>query len=175
MLVADDSLQMRRLLLAMLNAIGVWKVRTAGDGREAIAAIKAERPDILITDADMGQVGGMELVRGIRRMHNDTTPYLPIVMVTGHSEQSWVEDARDAGVDEFILKPITSASLYSRMAEVILNPRPFVRSEDYAGPDRRRRNGAPYGGPLRRKDDPSVTSDRVDALTFETKLASGKR
>lgn len=170
-LVADDSPQMRRLLIAMLNALGIWKVRTAADGRVAFEAIQAERPDILITDADMGHVGGMELVRSIRRNQDSNDPYLPIIMVTGHTEKSWVEDARDAGVNEFVAKPISAASLYSRIAEVILNPRPFVRSEDYIGPDRRRRDSSKYGGPMRRKEDSHVTGDDDDALVFETKTA----
>jgi len=157
-LVADDSNQMRRLLTAMLNAIGIFNVETAPDGREAFERIKMRRPDILITDADMGQIGGMELVRSVRRNQDTTGPYLPIIMVTGHAEQSWVEDARDAGVNEFLAKPISAAALYGRVCEVILNPRPFVRSGEYIGPDRRRRDSRSYQGPKRRRDDASVTS-----------------
>jgi len=168
-LVADDSLQMRRLLLAMLNAIGILNVRTAADGREAFEAVKQQRPDILITDADMGHVGGMELVRSVRRYQEQTGPYLPIIMVTGHAEQKWVEDARDAGVDEFLAKPISASSLYSRVSEVILNPRPFVRSGDYVGPDRRRRDAGEYGGPLRRQGDAQVTGTEDHAIQFETR------
>ena len=168
-LVADDSQQMRRLLMAMLNAIGIWNVRTAPDGREAFESIKQQRPDILITDADMGHVGGMELVKSVRRHQDSTDPYLPIIMVTGHTERSWVEDARDAGVNEFVAKPISANALYMRVSEVILNPRPFVQVQDYVGPDRRRRAGTQYGGPLRRKADMNVTSDDAEALQFEVK------
>lgn len=168
-LVADDSQQMRRLLVAMLNAIGIYNVRTAPDGREAFESIKQQRPDILITDADMGQVGGMELVRTVRRYQDASGPYLPIIMVTGHNELSWVEDARDAGVNEFLAKPISAGSLYARVSEVILNPRPFVRSSDYMGPDRRRRDARNYPGPMRRQDDMNVTGIGDDAIQFENK------
>ena len=168
-LVADDSLQMRRLLIAMLNAIGIWNVRTAVDGREAFESFKGQRPDILITDADMGEVGGMELVRSVRRFQDQTGPYVPIIMVTGHTEQSWVEGARDAGVDEFLAKPISAGSLYTRVCEVILNPRPFVRSSDYLGPDRRRRDSNSYPGPMRRQSDAQVTGAGDHAIQFETK------
>ncbi|MFZ1989704.1 MAG: response regulator [Alphaproteobacteria bacterium] len=168
-LVADDSLQMRRLLLAMLNAIGVWNVRTAIDGREAFDSFSQQRPDILITDADMGQVGGMELVRSVRRYQDQTGPYVPIIMVTGHTEQSWVEEARDAGVDEFLAKPISAGSLYVRVCEVILNPRPFVRSSDYLGPDRRRRDSSNYEGPMRRQEDVRLTGAGDHAIQVQTK------
>jgi len=168
-LIADDSLQMRRLLLAMLNAIGVWNVRTATDGREAFGAFKEQRPDILVTDADMGEVGGMELVRGVRRHQDQIGPYVPIIMVTGHTEQSWVEQARDAGVDEFLAKPISAGSLYVRVCEVILNPRPFVRSSDYLGPDRRRRDPNGYKGPLRRQIDLQTMGAGDHAIHVETK------
>ena len=168
-LVADDSPQMRRLLVAMLNAIGIINVRTAEDGREAFESIKQRRPDILITDADMGHVGGMELVRSVRRYQDQAGPYLPIIMVTGHTERSWVEGARDAGVDDFLAKPISAGSLYSRVSEVILNPRPFVRSNDYVGPDRRRRELPSYEGPKRRQDDMQVTGTDDDAIQFQTK------
>lgn len=166
-LVADDSHQMRRLLMAMLNAIGIYNVETASDGREAFERVKMRRPDILITDADMGQIGGMELVRSVRRHQDTAGPYLPIIMVTGHTEQSWVEDARDAGVNEFLAKPISAGALYSRVSQVILNPRPFVRSREYIGPDRRRRETRNYQGPMRRQDDARVTSFDDDAVQFE--------
>jgi len=152
-LVADDSQQMRRLLVAMLNATGIWNVTTASDGREALESIRLRRPDILITDADMGHIGGMELVRSVRRNQDSAAPYLPIIMVTGHCEQSWVEQARDVGVNEFIAKPISATALFMRISEVILNPRPFIRAPAYVGPDRRRRRSDQFEGPFRRQSD----------------------
>jgi two-component system, chemotaxis family, chemotaxis protein CheY len=168
-LVADDSPQMRRLLVAMLNALGIWNVRTAVDGREAFDSINAQRPDILITDADMGQVGGMELVRSVRRKQDGSDPYLPIIMVTGHCEENWVVEARDAGVNEFLLKPISAGSLYSRISEVVLNPRPFVRAGEYVGPDRRRRDEDRYAGPERRESDPQAASRDASAIQLIAK------
>jgi hypothetical protein len=64
-----------------------------------------------------------------------------------------VEAARDAGVTEFLVKPITAHSLFSRIAEIIERPRAFVRCEGYFGPDRRRKNIENYAGPWRRHDD----------------------
>jgi DNA-binding response OmpR family regulator len=75
-------------------------------------------------------------------------------MVTGHTERSLVEAARDAGVNEFLAKPITAHNLISRITEILDRPRPFVRCEAYTGPDRRRRRKPDYNGPWRRRDDP---------------------
>jgi DNA-binding response OmpR family regulator len=60
-------------------------------------------------------------------------------MVTGHSERHYIEQARDAGVTEFLSKPITARALYLRIMEVIERPRQFVRAPTFAGPDRRRK------------------------------------
>jgi hypothetical protein len=73
-------------------------------------------------------------------------------MLTAHSEKSRVEVARDAGVTEFCTKPVTAAEMVRKVASVIDRPRPFVRSESYFGPDRRRHDDPNYRGPERRAD-----------------------
>jgi DNA-binding response OmpR family regulator len=74
-------------------------------------------------------------------------------MVTGHTERQRVEAARDAGVTEFLAKPITSQNILLRIAEIVDRPRPFVRCDGYFGPDRRRRRDDSHTGPWRRSDD----------------------
>ena len=75
-------------------------------------------------------------------------------MVTGHTERARVEAARDAGVTEFLAKPITTQNLLTRLIEVVERPRPFIRCEGYFGPDRRRHKTEDYAGsvaPARRR------------------------
>ena len=72
-------------------------------------------------------------------------------MLTGHSEKQRVIGARDAGVTEFLAKPISAKSLYERILNVVANPRPFIKSKNYFGPDRRRNVNTNYIGPERRK------------------------
>jgi two-component system, chemotaxis family, chemotaxis protein CheY len=76
---------------------------------------------------------------------------VPIIMLTGHSEKKRVTAARDAGVTEFLAKPISAKSLYERVLNIVVNPRPFIRAKGYFGPDRRRNASANYTGPERRK------------------------
>ena len=74
-------------------------------------------------------------------------------MVTGHSTFARVNEARDAGVSEFLTKPLTARVVVERLHQAIEHPRPFVRSGDYFGPDRRRRVDPAYDGPRRRESD----------------------
>ena len=63
---------------------------------------------------------------------------MSIIMLSGHSEMSRVIEARDSGVNEFVVKPISVKSLYSRIDSLIHRPRDFVKIGKYFGPDRRR-------------------------------------
>jgi two-component system, chemotaxis family, chemotaxis protein CheY len=71
--------------------------------------------------------------------------------MTGHSEKKRVINARDAGITEFLAKPISAKGLYQRVLNVVANPRPFIRTKSYFGPDRRRNTTVSYAGPERRK------------------------
>lgn len=123
LLVVDDSPHMQRLLVAMLNALNIRKIQCACDGNEALTAVRNLLPDIIITDAEMQPMGGIELVRTLRADTSVNVNETPIIMVTGHTERKWVENARDAGIDHFLAKPISAESLYRRLGKVILNPR----------------------------------------------------
>jgi DNA-binding response OmpR family regulator len=72
-------------------------------------------------------------------------------MLTGHTEKARVTAARDAGITEFLAKPISAKALYQRIANVVANPRPFIKTKTYFGPDRRRNASSNYTGQERRK------------------------
>lgn len=69
----------------------------------------------------------------------------------GHNEKQRVTAARDAGVTEFLAKPISAKALYQRVVNIVANPRPFIKTKVYFGPDRRRAINPNYIGPERRK------------------------
>ena len=106
-----------------------------------------------IIDLRMRPVDGLEFTRQVRGDANGKYAFLPIIMLTGYAERSRVEEARDAGVTEFIVKPVTAKAVLSRLQNVIYKPRPFVQTKTYFGPDRRRRADNDYAGPSRRKTD----------------------
>ena len=93
----------------------------------------------------------LELMQMIRQPGANANPYVAMIMLTGHSEKKRVMAARDAGVTEFLAKPISAKALYQRIINVVANPRPFIKTKTYFGPDRRRNTPSNYIGPERRK------------------------
>lgn len=152
-LLVDDNHHMRVLLTEILRAIGVRQVLEANDGAEALQLMRAHQVDIIMTDLAMQPLDGLDFVRKLRNSPDSPNPMAPVIMITGHSTMRRVTEARDAGVNEFLSKPVTARGVLDRIARVVDSPRPFVRSETYFGPDRRRRAEPNYVGPYRRLSD----------------------
>ena len=143
---------MLKLVKTLLKGLGADKVFEAKDVAGAFQRLRNDQIDIVILDYMMGDDDGVDFVRKVRKEGESPTPFVPIIMLTAHSERSRVEKARDAGVNEFCVKPITASELVRKIGAVIDHPRPFVRSETYFGPDRRRRDDPNYTGEERRAD-----------------------
>ena len=150
-LVCDDNPHMRRILRTLLHSFGAREVYEAEDGATALEMYTHYVPDIVITDWAMPIFDGLELTQMIRQPGANANTYVAIIMLTGHSEKKRVMLARDAGVTEFLAKPISAKGLYQRIVNVVANPRPFIKTKTYFGPDRRRNVNANYVGPERRK------------------------
>lgn len=156
-LLVDDNPNMRSIVLAILKSIGVTRLREAEDGASALEALKKQPADIVIVDFRMLPLDGVSFTRLVRTATDTPNPYLPIIMMTGHSDRKRVMEARDAGVTEFVAKPVNAQTLLERIQSVILYPRPFIRSPDFFGPDRRRTSSRGYDGPYRRSSDASFS------------------
>jgi two-component system, chemotaxis family, chemotaxis protein CheY len=152
-LVVDDNQHMRSILKELLKSANVQDIKEASDPVDAFEILKTVPVDILIADLSMPMIDGVEFTKMVRTGADSPNPFLPIIMVTGHSERSKVMAARDAGVNEFLVKPVTAKSLMDRLALVVNAPRPFVKAAGYFGPDRRRRQNPNFEGPWRRKSD----------------------
>ena len=151
-MIVDDYAPMRRLLFSILRELGINNLSQANNGKHALEELNKAEPDLIITDALMEPMDGLEFTRQIRQGHGDVDPFLPIIMVSGQTELSFIFTARDAGVTEFLAKPISAKSVYARLCGIISKPRPFVRISGFFGPDRRRQAGA-HGGDERRSDE----------------------
>lgn len=152
-LLVDDNQHMRAITSAVLQSAGIAKVLEAADGGAALKMLRDHQVDLAIVDFNMFPIDGIEFTRLVRNSPDSVDPYLPIIMMTGHSEKNRVYEARDAGVTEFVVKPITAKTVLSRIQAVIFKPRPFVKTDNYFGPDRRRIQSADYKGPRRRSTD----------------------
>jgi CheY-like chemotaxis protein len=157
-LLVDDNQHMRAITSAILQSAGVRNIREVSDGAAALDSVRDHPVDLAIVDFNMFPLDGVEFTRLIRNSPDSANPYLPIIMMTGHSEKSRVYEARDAGVTEFVVKPITAKAVFDRIQAVIMRPRPFVKTEDYFGPDRRRTNSPNFKGPYRRSTDQLETA-----------------
>src|SRR3954467_1834769 len=124
-LVIDDNVHMRRILRTLLHGFGARDVHEAEDGAAGLEVFSHVAPDIVLTDWAMPIFDGLELAQMIRQPGANNNPFVPIIMLTGHSERKRVLAARDAGIPEFMAKPISANALYQRLLNVVANPRAF--------------------------------------------------
>jgi CheY-like chemotaxis protein len=150
-LLVDDNDFMRRLLRELLWAIDCSpdNIRFASNGRDALQVLNDIPIDIVICDINMRPMNGKEFTSYVRNAPNSPDRHVPIIVCTGHAEVAHICGARDAGANEILRKPITVNNVYERIRAIVERPRPFVRTNDYYGPDRRRRD-LPFDGPDRR-------------------------
>ena len=132
--IVDDEHYMRKVVRTMLMGIGVRTVYEAHDGPKGLDMIRSVGPDVVILDWEMPGLDGAGFVRMVRSPGTFPLPNIPIIMLTGHGERSRVIESVQVGVNEFLLKPVSSKALKDRMIAVLTNPRPFVRNGDYYGP-----------------------------------------
>lgn len=152
-LVVEDLKPMRTLMADMLTAFGVGKVYEAANGQEGYELFQIHNPDIVITDWLMEPVDGLEMIQLIRQSPDSVNRLVPVIMITGYSALQRVILARDLGTTEFLTKPFTGRDLAKRINLIISRPRDFVETEDFFGPNRRRRRGDDYRGPRRREEE----------------------
>jgi len=136
-LLVDDNEHMRAIVGTILKGIGIVNLREARDGSEALEALRTWPADIAIVDFRMEPMDGVDLIRLVRNAADSRNPFLPIIMMTGFADRPRVEEARDSGVTELIVKPVTAGAIIDRLNAVVYRPRPFVRTADYFGPQRR--------------------------------------
>jgi DNA-binding response OmpR family regulator len=141
---------MRALMSTILYAFGVKSNREASSGEDAWRWLAENHCDVIFLDWVMEGMTGLAFTRKLRTEADSPNRFVPIVMLTGHSSRERVQAARDAGVTEFLTKPVAANTVLARLTAVIENPRPFVRTNAYFGPCRRRRRPEEYGGDERR-------------------------
>lgn len=165
--VVDDNAHMRRIVRTLLRAYGSREIYESEDGASGLEAVEAYSPDILISDIKMPIFDGIELTRMIRNPDGCKHPFLPIIVLTAYSEKKHVIAARDAGATEFLCKPVSAMALYRRIQNIVENPRDFIRTKSYFGPDRRRYINPNYAGVERRSNDDTGHVVDPDQVSLE--------
>ena len=162
-LVVDDNKHMSMLVKNLLHALGSRQVAEANDA----------------ADYHMQPLDGLDFVRLVRTGSDSPNPFVPIIMLSGHTEMKKIMEARDAGAHEYLAKPISARSLYARINSIISRPREFIKTKTFFGPDRRRR-AVSFNGSDRRVapgaaaasapamadagEDAGLSQDELDAL-----------
>lgn len=150
-LIVEDNQHFRLLLRTVLNSMGVQTIHEVPDGEHALALLRNTPADLLIVDWKMAPVDGLSFVRKLRRSADRTTSTVPVLMVAAHLDDHLLRQARDAGVDDVLGKPLSAKELIVHISAVMTRPVPFVRCDGYAGPDRRHHTDPGYDGPERRR------------------------
>jgi DNA-binding response OmpR family regulator len=137
-LIVEDQPEMGRILGDVLRELGVSEVRLAGDAADAFEVFQKFDADLILTDWSPG-LNGIEFLATLRRSGLSRNNGVPVLMVSSFADPEHVRRARDAGIHEFLAKPVTASRIRNRIQAIFENPRPFVRAPAYVGPDRRRR------------------------------------
>jgi len=149
-IVIEKHAFMRRLLTDVLKTLGVSRIRETSDPEIAYELFKEKTADLVLTDWAPG-LDGLQLLQKLRDADTSPDPFVPVIVVSANTEPHHIFLARDAGMMEFLAKPITAKRVYSRICSVIEKRHMFIRSDSFFGPDRRRRRKREHEGTERRR------------------------
>lgn len=147
-------------MASALKEMGVGSIaiaKSVAEGKEKIldtnAVAGSQNIDVVILDWLMPDGKGVELLKWVREHKSDTIKYLPIIVCSAYVSAELVEESRDKGANEAMVKPVSADKLAKRILYVIEKPRPYVSSPGFFGPDRRRKKDK-FAGEDRRKTKP---------------------
>lgn len=115
-LIVDDMRTMRRLLRSTLNDLGYTNVQDAEGGTSALALLEAGDFSLLITDWNMPDMDGIDLLKAVRA--SDKLRELPVLMVTAEAKRNQIIEAAEAGVNGYVIKPFQPAQIREKLERV---------------------------------------------------------
>lgn len=167
-LVVEDNHFAMQLVTSILRNLGVGRVLPADSVKEAKELLSLPRGllqqsgtagiDLIVADWFLEKETSEELLTWTRTHESDTVRYVPFIVMSGYAEVDLVYKARDLGIDEFLAKPMSVSSVCAKLLAVIDQRRPFILTNNFFGPDRRRKSK-------------STTPDRREASAEEAKPA----
>ncbi len=115
-LIVDDFSTMRRIVKNLLNDLGFMNTAEAEDGHSALALLRAQPFDFVVTDWNMPGMTGIELLRAIRA--DAKLAKLPVLMVTAEAKREQIVEAAQSGVNGYIIKPFTAETLKDKLGKI---------------------------------------------------------
>src|SRR3989304_10188433 len=116
-LVVDDFSTMRRIVKNILKQIGYTEIDEAEDGNGALAKLRQDRDDLFVSDWNMPNMTGLDLLKAIRA--DNVLNNMPVLMVTAEAKKENVVDAIQAGVNNYVVKPFTAAGLKEKVGKIV--------------------------------------------------------
>jgi two-component system chemotaxis response regulator CheY len=136
-LIADKDRELSRIAGGMLRAVGFSKIRYAHCSQAVVETVKEREVDIVLSEILLEPVDGFGILKTLRSAPDPAIKYLPMVMLSAKTTADTVLTARDLGANYFVAKPFSVTTVLARLRELIEQPRPFVVSPVFKGPDRR--------------------------------------
>ncbi|CAA0279718.1 response regulator [Alteromonas sp. KUL154] len=115
-LVVDDFSTMRRIIKNLLKDLGFANIQEADDGSTALPMLQQGDFDFVVTDWNMPGMQGIDLLRAIRA--DDKLKHLPVLMVTAEAKKEQIVAAAQAGVNGYVVKPFTAATLKEKLDKI---------------------------------------------------------
>lgn len=144
----------RSIILEVLRGIGFKNENIHfSRGHDYLEVGTEHEHDFALLSHELDQPLDLELIQKLRRQDNPRLSAMPLVLLSSQATRSLIVTARDNGVDEVVMRPVSPIQLKSKLKQLIEAPRPFVMSSAYVGPCRRRKSDENYSGARRRIDD----------------------
>lgn len=140
-LLVDRDALFLTLMGSILKTFGIENISYANSGETAQEILSNQKIDLVMSEWPMGISGkSTTIAEFMRNEEGASFQKIPLIVITSNDRFSIVNNSRDRGINEFLLKPIRVPQLCQRIRSVIEDPREFIISKDYRGPDRRRKN-----------------------------------
>lgn len=176
----------RMIILEVLRGIGCLNERIEFGTFSSILEFGAThiRPSLALVSHETEEIPDLDALRRLRRCDNRDLATVPVIMLSSLATRSLIILARDAGIDEVVMRPLSALQLERKMRQLVESPRPFVTSGSYVGPCRRRKLDPDYSGARRRISDyvekaslcitPQDSADNLATAVMELREACAK-
>jgi|APSaa5957512535_1039671.scaffolds.fasta_scaffold156372_1 two-component system, chemotaxis family, chemotaxis protein CheY len=167
-LIVDDNSNVGSMVKTVLYSLAIKNITVVDNAGEAFRILKSAQIDIVICDWVMKPIDGPMFVKRVRQGKDSPNPHIPIIMLSGYADERRVLKSRELGVNEFLTKPFSAKSLYTRIKAVIESDRKFIKTDTFFGPDRRRVTDKFYSKnerrvPEKQNEDKNSNADKIDA------------
>ena len=159
-LLLDDHAHGGAILAQILAGLGARRFLRCRTMEEAQAAVGQDEFELFIVNANLRSSTAFDFIDWLRHANLQPNSFAPVILVTGHTQRSLVEKARDCGANTVVAKPLSPQAVLERIIWVAGEKRQFVQCGSYLGPDRRFHKTKPAGAAAgRRFHDPQADAE----------------